>query len=568
MKSKNYLFYMPGLDGLRAISVIAIIIYHLNPAILPGGFLGVDTFFIISGFLITTLLLKEHRETGTIRLTIFYMKRIRRLFPAVLLMIVTVFNYCLFFQPALIEQLRKDIVAVLLYVTNWWYIYDTVDYFQSFNPKPLQHLWSLAIEEQFYFVFPCMLLLFLTLNKRKLTLFYFALLAVCSGLWMNYLYEPGMNTSRLYFGTDTRLQTLMLGVLLAFIWPVHQLKAKPGVMTRTIMSILGFTALFTLMGAFVVVRDSSGYLYQGGFGVLGIITLVIIASCVFPGSLLNQLLSWKLLTTIGRYSYSLYLWHYPVIVLTHAHFNKGELPSYIYGIDIALTIGLAVLSYHLVEQPFRKGVSLKTAPVALALAAVTLFTGYKYVDYHAPIQEARMTSTASILPEPKPLAKLHPGTTAEQQLAPLFIGDSLLVDIYYALKEEYPDAEIDGKVGRNIYQAIPLAAEYQSFNHPARKVVLHVGTNGDFTKEHLDKLLSYFDKADVFLVTTKVPLDYEAHVNQLMKEAAESHRHVHVIDWYTASVNHPEYFASDGIHLEAPGVEAMKNLIKQALTAE
>lgn len=291
MKKKQSMQYMPGLDGLRAVAVIAIIIFHLNPKLLPGGFLGVDTFFIISGFLITTILLTEFRQTGTINFVQFWTNRFKRLFPAVFFMIITVFCYCLFFKEHLLVQLKADIIAALLYVSNWWYIFDKVDYFHSFDPRPLQHLWSLAIEEQFYLFFPLVLYVMLAVRSKKIAMLFFTLLMLCSMIWMLTLYHPGVQISRLYFGTDTRLQTLILGVLLAFIWPVHRLKSKPSRLAALSVSIIGLLGFIILIYAFFTIHEDHPFLYQGGFFIVGCITLFVIAASVFKTSWLAKLLS-------------------------------------------------------------------------------------------------------------------------------------------------------------------------------------------------------------------------------------------------------------------------------------
>lgn len=573
MSKHHSIPYMPGLDGLRAIAVIAIIVFHFNPHLLPGGFLGVDTFFIISGYLITTILLHEYRQTGTIHFVQFWLKRIKRLFPAVFFMLLVVFNYCLFFQPQMIEQLKKDMIAAFLYLSNWWYIFDKVDYFKSFDPRPLQHLWSLAIEEQFYIVFPVILFIMLSLRSKKLVLFFFMMTALCSGVWMAILYHPGVSISRLYFGTDTRLQTILLGVMLAFIWPAHRLRKNASISIRIAVSFIGFIAIAMLFISFFIIKENTPFLYQGGFFVLGVITLFIIASVVYPKSWPGQLLSMPFLTTIGKYSYSLYLWHYPVIILMNSYFKRTGVPYYIYGIEAVIMIFFAVISYHFIETPFRReGIGyfkkIKSLPrvlMILVIMGLIGYSAYQFVTFTPPRDEKiHMTSTISEIPYPKQLPDVELNndspTVMNRTLAPLFIGDSILVDINDVLKQQFPNATIDGEVGRSIYKAIPLAKQYSSFNQPGRIVVLGIGTNGDFEMTQLNQLLSSFNKAEVYLVTTKVPLSYESHVNQLMKQAASSQKNVHLIDWYSVSKDHPEYFASDGIHLENAGIQAMNHL--------
>ncbi|TDM02289.1 acyltransferase family protein [Macrococcus carouselicus] len=571
--------YLPGLDGLRAIAVISIIIYHLNPKFLPGGFLGVDTFFIISGYLITSILLREYEETGSLNLFKFYSKRIKRLFPAIWFLLITLFTYCVLFEQSILFQLKKDIIAAFFYVSNWWYIFDDVDYFQALEPRPLQHLWSLAIEEQFYIFFPVALLLLLKKFSRRTAIITFSVLAIISAVWMATLYYPGIQVSRLYFGTDTRLQTMLLGVLLAFIWPASRLKKNPPLSMKATISIVGILNFVILLFSFNLVSESSGFLYQGGFFMLGLMTISTIASCVHPDSLLKSLLSLPLLTAIGRLSYSLYLWHYPIIVLVEHHFVKGQLPAYAYVIEIALTVLFAWFSYHFIETPFRReGLSyfrfnrmVNRLPIVVILLALLGFAGFNFFSEKTSIEpKVYIAQTTGNLSSPKILAPVKwTEETAEspdtQYLSPLFIGDSILVDINLNLKELYPNATVDGEVGRSIYKAIPLANQYSYLNKKGQIVVLFIGTNGDFEIAQLNQLLDKFDKTKIYLVTTRVPRDYESHVNSLMKEAASSRKNVEVLDWYAVSTNHPEYFAYDGIHLEYPGIQAMTDLFKSSI---
>ncbi|RXK18920.1 acyltransferase family protein [Macrococcus sp. DPC7161] len=607
--------YFPGLDGLRAVAVIAIIIYHLNPQWLPGGFLGVDTFFIISGYLITSILLNEKNTTGKIDLVKFYIKRLRRLLPAVIFMICCVFQYCLMFEQSILYQLKKDMLAALLYVSNWYYIFDGLDYFQSFEMRPLKHLWSLAIEEQFYLFFPLSLILLGKFFKKKGIIITYLVISILSLLLMMFLFDPAENIARIYFGTDTRLQSMLLGVILAFIWVPFKLKSDIPWTYRFAIDLVGIPSFIILLLGFFYVSETTPMLFEGGLYYLGFITLFIIASSIVNKGILATFLSNRLFVQIGKYSYSLYLWHYPIIAIVSHHFVQGQMPVYAYMLCIILTILMAIISFHVIEEPFRKYSFKKltnvkqrknifTLALALYLVVSTPFF-YANADAKAPETAHKKTTTANPKQAKKTVAdpKKAKDKAEKEKLAKeqskakedaknkdakdktdkeksskektqsekyadiinkyqvLMIGDSVLVDIESWVREKYPNAYIDGEIGRSIYKAIPVASGYQRFNNKNSVVVLEVGTNGDFQDYHLKELVKMFDKANVYLVTTRVPRSYEGHVNQLMKEAAKKYKNVHLIDWYAASAGHVEYFAPDGIHLEAPGSEAMTELI-------
>lgn len=574
--------YFPGLDGLRAIAVIAIIIFHLNPKWLPGGFLGVDTFFIISGYLITTLLYKEYEKTGSINLVQFWYKRIKRLLPPVLFMMFLVVQYIIFFERDLLFQVKKDMFAALLYVSNWWYIFDGLDYFQSLDPRPLKHLWSLAIEEQFYLLFPFILLmLFKYLKKKSNILMLFFIISLISMGIMWVLYDPAESISRIYFGTDTRLQTLLLGAMLALLWPAHKLKENPPKTIVWLIDIIGIIGGIFLIRSFFVFTEHSASVFQGGLYILGIFTLLFIMATVHPDTLLSKILSIPILTWIGRYSYSLYLWHYPIIVLFQSHYIQGQIPWYVHILSMILTVIMAVVSYQLIEQPFRKrGLktfidvkSIKQFTTLLISLYLLIVTPYlvKTVKAESPDHNDKVvvTKTKSIAPALKQISPLEVDeatVTSEENIksypyAPLFIGDSVLVDINFEIKKIFPNATIDGEVGRSIYKAIPVADNYLDFNRKDGIVVLYLGTNGDFQDIQIDTILNKFKKAQVFLVTARVPRDYEAHVNEEMYRSAKRYKNVHIIDWYKTSQGHPEYFAPDGIHLEYPGIKAMIKVV-------
>ncbi|BAH16815.1 acyltransferase family protein [Macrococcoides caseolyticum] len=569
--------YLPGLDGIRAIAVIAIIIFHLNPKWLPGGFLGVDTFFVISGYLIAMLLINEYEKTGTINIFQFWIRRMKRLFPPVLFMILIVIQYIIFFDQSLLYQLKKDVIAALLYISNWWYIFDGLSYFESFEARPLEHLWSLAIEEQFYLLFPLILILMLNKWSKKNILLLFFVVSILSAILMSTLYDPAANVSRIYFGTDTRLQTLLLGVMCAFIWPAFKLKYDAPRILVVIIDFLGFIGLIVLMYSIYKLSEHSAFLFNGGFYVLGIFTLLIIMAAVHPSSIMSRLLGIKPLTVIGKYSYSLYLWHYPVIVLMQKHFVQGQVPIYIHISSVILTIVLAVFSYKLIERPYRLNglkvftiMSIKNFITVIVTLYLCISTPYllSVVKAEQPQMNHEITKTTSNIPDIKRISPLTPDETTEQIVknsTPLLIGDSVLVDINNQLKEVLPNATVDGEVGRNIYKALNVADKYQSFNHKDGIVILFIGTNGDFQDVQMNILLSKFDKAQVFLVTSRVPKDYEAHVNEEMYKAARLYKNIHIMDWYEASQGHTEYFAPDGIHLEYPGSKRMVSLIYEAL---
>ncbi|HCT0494118.1 TPA: acetyltransferase, partial [Staphylococcus pseudintermedius] len=532
--------------------------------------------------------------TGKIELMSFWLRRVKRLIPAVIFLVMGVIVLSLIFMPTEIQKVRADSIAAIFYVSNWWYIMQNVDYFEQFAVQPLKHLWSLAIEEQFYLVFPIVLLSLLSFIRRlKSIRIIFLILLVISMIAMMVLYVPNENVARVYFGTDTRIQTLLMGVLLALVWPPFQLKAKVNRQMRTMIDTAGVVGLAILFICFKFVSETNSILYYGGFFLISTVTLLVIASSVHPSGYFAKFLGNKVFTFIGSRSYSLYLWHYPIIVLIHHQFVQGQIPPLVYVVEILLMVLMAEFSYKFIEQPFRKegfnifafnhlknwrSQKVLRTWLVIILLIPTLLVMVGSFNRFAQKNSTRVTEVNTeeidkLITQPLPLPQLEiDGFVVKgnkQKYAswkPLLIGDSVMVDIGDDFRSFVPKADINGKVGRQLVEATSLAKrQYQSYRDKNDIVVLELGTNGDFTEEQLNSLLEQFGEADIYLVNTRVPRSYESHVNQVLAKAAKKRANVTLVDWYSRSENHTEYFAPDGIHLQPPGVRALTNSIIQAI---
>jgi peptidoglycan/LPS O-acetylase OafA/YrhL len=576
--------YMPGIDGLRAIAVIGVILYHLNIPWFRGGFSGVTVFFVLSGYLITDILIDEWNKNKKIDYFRFMIRRFRRLAPALLSMIFIVTLWVIFTNHPSFEKLRSDFLPSLLYVTNWWYIFHDVSYFDRFGPaSPLTHIWSLGIEEQFYLIWPLLAILGFTFIKRKR----FRVLAILAGVlisaWlMAFLYAPGEDPSRVYYGTDTRAFSLLLGAALAFVWPSQRLSKTLPRHASWVLEIAGITGLLLLIIMFMVTSEFDTFHYQGGMLLLSVITAFLTAALAHPASMLAKWLSVKPLRWIGVRSYGIYLWHYPIIILTTPIINTDGLNGWRITIQIAATMIISALSYHFVETPIRKG-QIKFTLTAFKkltflkrrivigscslLFALLIGIGVEFaktpviVTTKAPltigtIHEIEFNNDPIIEPEPAPELKTI-----------TVIGDSILYDVAPFFKNLYPEAVIDYRVGRQMSEVPEVIQQLESSGQLGENVIIQLGTNGPFVKTDLLNLINSLENKKVYLVNCRVPRVWESTVNRTLKEVVTGTPNTVLVDWYSPSAGHPEFFANDGVHLTRVGGETYANMIA-AIVAE
>lgn len=609
--SNNKSKYLPSIDSLRALAVLAVIIYHVDVNYLPGGFLGVDLFFVLSGYLISSLIIKEYRKTGSLNLYNFYIRRARRLLPAVYFMITVGLVVMVLFNEVLLRKSHLDAIFGYIYSSNWWYIFHKLDYFDSFGAQsPFKHLWSLAIEEQFYMIFP---LLFLLVNGKKKSkdgtyklnknFLYVVLGLILVSLIAHILLFDINNISRIYFGTDTRAFSLLVGVVGAILYPMEKLHAKVTPQQNIMYSVVSLVSIATLITVMIYTSEYNTWLYRGGFLLVAILGLIVIISSGKQHTLMSRLLSFKPVVFIGKISYSLYLWHFPVLVLTTPVSEIGN-PNIIFVIlRVILTFALATASYVFVETPIRKlgfknyinvifkklkkrpRKSRKAYAGIVGLVSVLFLMGIfgksvpfistAFVKEMEANKETQFVNNgnnkennqekSSDSNKDKKDNKEDKNNSDKKYSSVVVMGDSLTVDIGEKFQELYPGAVIDGKIGRQLYVAVEEAKSYSKYNNENSAIIFQLGTNGPFTESQIEELVKEFDKADIYFVNIKVPRAWEKTVNTALKETQEKYSNVKLIDWYSVANSTKDLFEPDRVHLNQTGIAEMVTLIEKNL---
>ena len=596
---KNIISHQPGLDGLRAIAVIAVIAYHLGMQLMHGGFLGVDLFFVISGFLITSILLTQSKVYGYIDIANFWKKRAKRLLPALLLMLFCTAILIILIAPERLGLVLPEMPAAMFYYSNWYLIYNEVSYFEQFGPpSPFGHLWSLAIEGQFYIIWPILLGLLLRFFKRGQIIAITIAITLVSAVAMASIYVPGLDPSRVYYGTDTRIFAILFGALAAMF--LHG-KALPDVLPakkQFWLEIAGMAGLFAVLFMMIKVNEYYSFTYQGGLILFAVIAACLIAVVSHPASILGRLLEAKPIKWIGECSYGIYLWHFPVIVLTSPAVNTTGVDFSLALTQVAITVLLAAVSRYFLEDPVRYGkfklpalpplprslpvvkpkvvirfsvimLSILLIPFALAEKNEPLFA-VDHIDQRVSSEAAFAQASARILFKEydavivkRPEKAVYREITGDEITV---IGDSVMVGVEPYLAELMPGITVDAKISRQLHKAPEVVSELENAGNLRRIVVIALGTNGPFSDDQLMELLGVLESAEkIIFINTRVPRRWETAVNETFERVLGAYGNVTLIDWYQESRGHNEYFYDDGIHLRPTGAKVYSSLIVESL---
>lgn len=583
--------YMPALDGLRAFAVLAVIFYHMHIPGFEGGLLGVTFFFVLSGYLITSLLFEEISRNNTIRLKRFWIRRIRRLMPAIILVLTCTSVACAFTNQDLLLKVRDDFLASLLWFSNWHYIVQDTSYFEALgSPSPLQHFWSLAIEEQFYLVWPLFILGTYKLKLSRERVSYIILVIACaSALLMAVLFDSNQDPSRVYYGTDTRAFSLMIGSYAAYIYPAFLPKRRDIVGYvkdhPRIIFALGLSCLCLLGLALAFLEGTNPLVYWGGLFLLSIVSALLIIVVASPVTPLMKFFAFKPFVWMGKRSYGMYLWHFPIIVLLTPAALLYNMPWWLVLGEFALILGISHLSYEYVEDPIRKGLlgkiyaRVKTASIgelrkypkvilqaicALVLVAGCVVSLLVVAPMHTNELAARLEQEQQRAQELEQQRIEQEKAAAARRYDPVWVGDSVSLAAVEDFQAAFPAGLINAQVSRQFSVGIEIVKQLKEEDRLGKTIVLALGTNGypQNLQEDLEQIGPDFE---IYLLTIKAPVAHESKLNEAILQAAQDKPNVHVIDWHEYSLNHNEWFWNDATHLRPEGSKALVDFVRSII---
>lgn len=576
---------VPGIDGLRGIAVLAVIVYHFYGAALPGGFLGVDIFFVLSGFLITSLLIREHAGSGRIDLKHFWVRRARRILPAAVTVLITVSVVTAAIGGDVAVGLTSQFLGSLLFANNWVQIAQSQSYFSDAGVQVFAHYWSLAVEEQFYVVWPLIFVAVVALSKRVVPLILTFLLAVASAVWMALAYNPEVDPSRVYYGTDTHSFGLLIGAFLAFAitsrtegdsWPASIRQSR-------ISSIVGPLALVGLLVMLMAVNATHPTTYRGIIVLGSLLTAIVLWSVVNERGVVSRIMVNPVLRWLGRRSFSLYLWHWPVVSLLASVMESHSILIAL--LSAVFSAILAEWSYHAVENPLRRQgyqryfgewwkqthpmrtLSLPTVMAVLLLfVPVALWSAPEKTALQMDLERLQAQQEEQQARAAEERAKAQLLAETERRRLPegeeiVAIGDSVMLASSDAIQSTYPGSFVDAAVSRHYTAVLGLLDTL-----PVRPwVVLGFGTNGQAFDGQIEEILNKIGPDHtVVMVLPYGDRTWIPDARQQIFDAAATHDNVVIADWCGAAQGHPEYLREDQIHPSPEGAAAYTKAITDA----
>ena len=577
--------YIHSVDGLRAVAVIAVLLYHLGIGWIPGGFLGVDLFFVISGYVITGLILDSIERSGGLDLRAFYISRIRRLVPALVAMVFFTTLFIGVYAPETVRRFLADLPYVFTGTMNWALVNREQDYFESVGRPPLlQHTWSLAVEAQFYLIWPLVLLFVLRFFGKRNISFVALAIALASGVAL-FIYSIQIDikesaVSHVYFGTDTHSIGLFLGSALAVSWKPQNLTKEITKRAQDFVDLIGVFGFLGLLSTFLFINESDPTLYRIAFPLSALFGCATLISVVHPASRFAPILSTKPMIWIGERSYGIYLWHWIVFQLTRPTLDLVGDDWALYSLRVLIVFALADISLRYVEVPIRRGyfelwfrgMKYRTRSVQLrqkittVLSVVLALSAASVISINAIERADRIAAAEKAAQELVTNDGSIDGVVTASTTPGLWVtGDSVILGIRNVLASYEKIELINARVGRQIGELIEVAETDHKFVTDS-PVVLNMGNNNKLVESDVIKLMEIVkNQPKIIVVNTAVPRGWRDENNALISKVVSRYPNTEIVDWARISENHPEYFASDGVHLNPPGVNAYVSAILEVL---
>jgi peptidoglycan/LPS O-acetylase OafA/YrhL len=582
MATERGIRYIPAIDGLRAVAVIAVMLYHLGFTWIPGGFLGVDLFFVISGYVITRLLLDSIQRSGGLDLRAFYAARVRRLLPPLIFMIITTTVVVGLWAPDTMRRFLGDAPFALFGGMNWWLVFRHTDYFEAIGRPPLlQHTWSLGVEAQFYLVWPLILLLVLRYFGKNKIPGAALLIAAFSGIALLVVSlqvdaASASQVSHVYFGTDTHSIGLFLGAALAVRWIPQNLQEKVSRKAQDFIDGIGVFGFLGIIAAFLFIDENDPTLYKLAFPLAGVFGCAIITSIVHPASRFAPILSSKPFVWIGERSYAIYLWHWVVFQVTRPDYDLEGSQWALYALRVLIVFALADISLRLVELPVRtglidywfKGMKYRTKRVQLRQRAGVLLIVLAIIGSTASVASSAIVKGDKQLADLKEQLQtpaVSPSISSDGSDPGLWVtGDSVILGIRFELDNRQPIGLINARVGRQAPELLDVIT-HDKTNMSNATIVLNLGNNNKLTEEQVAAIFEEIkDQPRIVVVNTAVPRAWRDENNALIAQYANTYG-AYLVDWASISQGHSEYFGPDGVHLVPAGVRAYVDAITAQL---
>ena len=576
--------HISSIDGLRAIAVTAVVLYHLGISWIPGGFLGVDLFFVISGYVITRLILDSINQSSALDLRAFYAARIRRIYPGFLFMVISTIIFIGVWAPEAIKRFLTDLPYALSGTINWALVARNQDYFETIGRPPLlQHTWSLAVELQFYLIWPIILLTVLKYFGKKNIARIALIIAIISGtaLFLVSLQLDQSNSakvSHIYFGTDTHSLGLFLGSALAVSWIPQNLSANITRRAQDVIDGIGVVGLLGLISIFLFIDESNASLYQIAFPLAGIFGCLVIISLVHPASRFAPIISTAPFRWIGQRSYGIYIWHWVIFQVTRPSVDLSGETWALYLARVLLVLALADISLRWVEIPFRQG------------QVQTWFRGMKYRSSKERVRQQvtvlisiiavlAVTSSISVsaINRSNQISQVINEELTDQEDSPIDLGsttglwvtgDSVILGIRSKLENKEQISLVNARVGRQAPELLAVMRVDQG-SVPSSPVIFNLGNNNALSEQTVVEIFEVVkNQPQIIVVNTAVPRPWRDANNAIISKVAARYANVKLVDWDRISKDRPELFAPDGVHLSPMGSDVYVDLVLSVLVKQ